>query len=209
MSSLVAGTICVGCLALSGCSSHGKSGPSAPAPTSPAPAGTSSAGTSASSTGSTAAGGTGAVAGRVAVNKSFANPAMGESGTVLAYVRHFPLPASTYRKDPGLHDAEIVLVQVKVQSSTKYYDSFGSGSFSLIDGTGQENGSTSVIDAQMSAAGYAPLKDATDGATTTGWIAFTPGTGATAHLTVEYKGLAATGSDGTAIPARNVKIKLV
>ncbi|MFI0898843.1 hypothetical protein [Streptomyces sp. NPDC020983] len=190
----------------SGDSSDTSSSPSATvsatidAPTTEAPSATASA---------TGAGGDTAAQGKpVAVNKSFTDDVMGEKATVVSYIAGFQPSAASKSKFSALADENVVLVNVKVTASSKYYDTFGADSFYL---TNQSNGidqaSTTILDDDIKAAGYAPLEDAETGKTTTGWIVFTPKKTETA-LVLRYKRLAAKASDGTKITAKNFDIPL-
>ncbi|WP_031516286.1 hypothetical protein [Streptomyces sp. NRRL F-5123] len=190
----------------SGDSSDTTSSPSATAPattdapTTDAPAPTDSA---------TDAGGDTAAQGKpVPVNKSFADDVMGEKATVISYISGFQPSAASKSKFSALEDEYVVLVNVKVTASSKYYDTFGAGSFYL---TNQSNGidqaSTTILDDDIKAAGYTPLEDAETGKSTTGWVVFTPKKDETA-LVLRYKRLAANASDGTKITAKNFDIPL-
>ncbi|KUM97201.1 hypothetical protein AQI95_42065 [Streptomyces yokosukanensis] len=142
------------------------------------------------------------------MNKSFTDDVMGEKATVLKYVSGYQPSAASKTKYSALADEQVVLVEVKVTASSKYYDSFGANSFYL---TGMPNGidqaSTTILDDEVKAAGYPPLPDAETGKTTTGWVVFTPGKG-TKKLVLRYKRLAAKTSSGTSISAKNFDIPL-
>ncbi|MGW2342430.1 DUF4352 domain-containing protein [Streptomyces sp. NPDC001661] len=137
------------------------------------------------------------------VNKSFEDDEMGHKATVLKYVADFQPSAAAKSKFSALENEKVVLVNVKVTASAKYYTSFGSTSFRL---TGMSNGidqaSTTILDDEVKAAGYEPLEDAKTGKTSTGWIVFTPDKD-TQKLVLRYKRLAAKTSDGKSIPAKN------
>ncbi|WP_328465318.1 hypothetical protein [Streptomyces sp. NBC_00448] len=142
------------------------------------------------------------------MNKSFTDDVMGEKATVLKYVSGYQPSAASKSKYSALADEKVVLVNVKVTASSKYYDTFGADSFYL---TGMSNGidqaSTTILDDEIKAAGYPPLPDAETGKTTTGWVVFTP-TKDTTKLVLRYKRLAAKASNGTSITAKNFDIPL-
>jgi hypothetical protein len=144
----------------------------------------------------------------VSVNKSFTDDVMGDKATILKYVSGYQPSAASKGKFSALADEDVILVEVKVTASSKYYDSFGAGSFYL---TGMSNGidqaSTTILDDEVKAAGYLPLPDASTGKTTTGWVVFTPSKGTT-KLVLRYKRLAAKTSDGTSITAKNFDLPL-
>jgi len=144
----------------------------------------------------------------VAVNKSFTDDVKGNKATVLKYVSGYQPSAASKSKYSALANEEVVLVELKVTASSKYYDTFGANSFSL---TGLPNGidqaSTTILDDEVKTAGYPPLPDAQTGKTTTGWVVFTPDKG-TKKLVLRYKRLAAKTSDGTSISAKNFDIPL-
>jgi hypothetical protein len=196
-------------LLLAGCSSSTKND-AKPLPSSvpSLPAGTSPAGTSAIG-GSSAP--TSAPAGAdapIAVNKTITDPLLGDKVVVLKLVRNFPVPA-TY---PAIKDDEIVLVDVTITAGTKYYTSLASGSFRLIpDDTNATGNPTSIAGPEMKTKGYPPLPDAgaSTGKTATGWVAFTLARKGSKSLTLRFERLAAQGSDGTRIPAKNFDLVLV
>ncbi|KIF69566.1 hypothetical protein HY68_14840 [Streptomyces sp. AcH 505] len=137
------------------------------------------------------------------MNKSFTDDVMGEKATVIKYVSGYQPSAAAKSKYSALADEQVVLVNVKVTASAKYYDSFGADSFYLTDTpNGIDQASTSILEDELKKAGYPPLDDAETGKTTTGWVAFTPGTELD-HFVLRYKRLAATTSDGKDIPAKN------
>lgn len=177
---------------------------SAPAP---APSDSSAAGTSGAST-SSSGGDSGSSGSLMSVNKSFTDTVLGEKATVLKYVSGYQPSAASKSAYSALADEEVVLVDVKVTASSKYYDTFGADSFYL---TGLSNGidqaSTTILDDEVKAAGYPPLPDADTGRTTTGWVVFTPDKG-TKKLVLRYKRLAASASDGSSISAKNFDIPL-
>lgn len=144
----------------------------------------------------------------VKVGKSFTDDQMGEKATVISYIEGFQPSAASKAKFSALEDETVVLVQVKVTASSKYYDSFGATSFRL---TGMSNGidqaSTTILDDDIKAAGYEPLEDAHTGKSSTGWIVFTPDNDEKARV-LRYKRLAANASDGTKITAKNFDIPL-
>jgi len=177
---------------------------SAPAP---APSDTSTAGAPSAPASSAGADG-GSSSSPVAVNKSFTDDVMGDKATVLKYVSGYQPSAAAKSKYSVLANEDVILVEMKVTASSKYYDTLGAGSFYL---TGMSNGidlaSTTILDDDIKAAGYPPLPDARTGKTTTGWVAFTPDKG-TKKLTLRYKRLAAKTSSGTSIAAKNFDIPL-
>ncbi|MFH8339850.1 hypothetical protein [Streptomyces sp. AM6-12] len=195
-------------LLLTGCNDDSGSGAgSAP---SPAPSASAAGGSAPSASPSQpAAGSKGAATGTaVPVNKTIDDDVMGEKATVIKYVKDFQPSAAAKAKYAALADEKVVLVDVKVTASSKYYDSFGATSFYL---TGMPNGidqaSTTILDDEIKAAGYPPLKDAETGKTSTGWVAFTPTKDAD-KLVLRYKRLAAKASDGTDITAKNFDVPL-
>ncbi|SEG30109.1 hypothetical protein SAMN05216223_104256 [Actinacidiphila yanglinensis] len=172
-----------------------------------APSDTSAAPTTSATASST--GGAGNSGSPVAVNKSFDDPVLGEKATVLKYVAGYQPSAAAKSKFSALADEDVVLVDVKVTASSKYYDTFGADSFYL---TGMSNGidqaSTTILDDELKSAGYTPLPDAETGKTTTGWVAFTPDKGDAKKLVLRYKRLAAQANDGMSISAKNFDIPL-
>ncbi|MER5438176.1 hypothetical protein [Streptomyces sp. NPDC002790] len=60
---------------------------------------------------------------------------------------------------------------------------------------------------EVEAVGYEPVEDAKAGMSSTGWVVFTPDN-KTQKLVLRYKRLAAKGSDGTAVSAKNFDIPL-
>ena len=214
--------VLAGSLAVSGCSSStsgsgagssasASTGSSTTSTTAPAKAAAPESSGSAVPASSTpaASGPTPAAGVPVAVNKNFAEPNIGESGTVLKYVRNFPVSAASKTKYSTLNDVEVVLVEVTVHSSTKYYDTLGSDSFFLLGNDGERiSENDTVVTADMTAAGYPILKDAENGASSTGWMAVLVDRGFT-QLTLQYYTLAATTSDGSTIPAKKINIRLV
>jgi hypothetical protein len=194
-------------LLLVGCSSSAKSGGDANNASTLPPSTTTTtteAATSAAATTSAAA----APGKPISVGKSFSDPVMGDKGTVLTYLRNFPVSAAAKAKYSALEDEEVVLVQVKVTASSKYYDTLGAGSFYLVGTDGIDDASTTILDDEVKKAGYPTVPDAETGKTTTGWVVFTPDKGA-AHLTLRYKRLAAKPlGGGKEIPAKNFDIAL-
>ncbi|MFJ8956370.1 MULTISPECIES: hypothetical protein [unclassified Streptomyces] len=144
----------------------------------------------------------------VTVNKSFEDDVMGHKATVLKYIDGYQPSAAAKAKFSALESEKVVLVNVKVTASSKYYTSFGATSFRL---TGMSNGidqaSTTILDDEVKKAGYTPLEDAKTGKTSTGWVVFTPDK-ETDKLILRYKRLAAKGSDGTKITAKNFDVPL-
>lgn len=205
---LAGSALLTGCNGDSGSSSGNAAPPSrttsAPAP---APSDSGAAGTSGAST-SSSGGDSGSSGSPVSVNKSFTDNVLGEKATVLKYVSGYEPSAASKSAYSALADEEVVLVDVKVTASSKYYDTFGADSFYL---TGLSNGidqaSTTILDDEVKAAGYPPLPDADTGRTTTGWVVFTPDKG-TKKLVLRYKRLAASASDGSSISAKNFDIPL-
>lgn len=208
---IAAGGLLTACNDDDSSSSADTSSPSASAPadsSSPTsdPAATDSPSPSASDS---AAGGSGGAQGTVVkVGKSFTDDVMGDKGTVIGYIAGYKPSAAMMAKYSVLQDETVVLVNVKVTASSKYYDVFGADSFSL---TQQSNGidqaSTTILDDDIKAAGYPPLEDAETGKTTTGWVVFTPKKTETS-LVLRYKRLAAKTSDGKKITAKNFDIPL-
>jgi len=161
-----------------------------------------------------AAAGTGAGAGAgsttaININKTVTDPVMGEKFTVMKVIPSYPVTTAEKAKYSALEDEKVVLVQLKVTASSKYYDSFGADSFYLVGDPGQgfDDASTTILDDDIKAAGYAPLPDAETGKTTTGWVVFTPKQDK-AHLTLRYKRLAAGTSNGKTISAKNFDVPL-
>ncbi|WP_158713162.1 hypothetical protein [Streptomyces sp. NRRL S-1813] len=207
VAAIVAGSaLLTACNDDSGSSSDNATSPSQTT-SAPAPSDTSAAGTPSTSASAVGAD-SGSSGSPVTVNKSFTDDVMGEKATVLKYVSGYQPSAASKSKYSALADEEVVLVQVKVTASSKYYDSFGAGSFYL---TGMPNGidqaSTTILDDEIKAAGYPPLPDAETGKTTTGWVVFNPGKD-TKKLVLRYKRLAAKTSNGTSISAKNFDIPL-
>lgn len=143
----------------------------------------------------------------IKVDKTVVDPVMGNKFTVLEVIPNYPVPAATKAKYSALEDEDVVLVHLTVTASSKYYDSFGADSFSLVGDHGIDDAATTILDDDIKAAHYPPLPDAETGKTTTGWAVFTPKKGR-AHLTLRYKRLAAGTSDGKTIPAKNFDVKL-
>jgi hypothetical protein len=193
---------------LTGCNSDADS--SANSTPEAAPSASAEAHDSASASPEEQAPGTGEAAAGTAVpvDKTIVDDVMGQKATVIEYVRDFQPSAAARAKFSALENQQVVLVHVKVTAGSKYYTSFGAGSFRL---TGMPNGidqsSTTILDDEVEAAGYPPLQDAKTGKTATGWIVFTPTKDAD-KLVLRYKRLAAQGSDGTAISAKNFDVPL-
>ncbi|WP_225850772.1 hypothetical protein [Streptomyces sp. HPF1205] len=214
VAAMIAGSaLLTACNGDSGSSSDNAASPSqassAPTPSDTGAASTPSASASTSSAAASPAGADSGSSGKpVAVNKAFTDNVMGEKATVLKYVSGYQPSAAAKSKFSALADEEVVLVEVKVTASSKYYDVFGADSFSL---TGMANGiddaSTTILDDEIKAAGYPPLPDAETGKTTTGWVVFTPDKG-TKKLVLRHKRLAAKTSNGTSIPSKNFDIPL-
>lgn len=208
----VAAAVLAGGALLAACNdddSADSSGTSTPSATAPATTDAPTTDAPAPSDSATDAGGDTAAQGKpVTVNKSFTDDVMGEKATVISYISGFQPSAASKGKFSALEDENVVLVNVKVTASAKYYDSFGATSFYL---TNQSNGidqaSTTILDDDIKAAGYTPLEDAKTGKSTTGWIVFTPKKDETA-LVLRYKRLAANASDGTKITAKNFDIPM-
>lgn len=203
----VVAAVVAGSALLTACNND--SGDSADTSTSPSqtasatPGDTGSASATPSASASATGGDSGSSGKPVSVNKSFTDDVMGDKATILKYVTGYQPSASAKAKYSALADEEVVLVEVKVTASSKYYDNFGADSFYL---TGMPNGidqaSTTILDDETKAAGYPPLPDAETGKTTTGWVVFTPGKD-TKKLVLRYKRLAAKASNGTTITAKN------
>ncbi|MEW2625675.1 hypothetical protein [Streptomyces sp. NPDC048106] len=194
---------------LTGCNDDSGAGADVVSSATPSASATSDGSSPAASPSQSAAGDGGAAAGTaVPVNKTINDDVMGEKATIVKYVKDFQPSAAAKAKFSALADENVVLVDVTVTASSKYYDSFGATSFYL---TGMPNGidqaSTTILDDEIKAAGYPPLKDAETGKTSTGWIVFTPTKDAD-KLVLRYKRLAAKGSDGTDIAAKNFDVPL-
>ncbi|MFI5663637.1 hypothetical protein [Streptomyces sp. NPDC051684] len=143
-----------------------------------------------------------------AVNKSINDDVMKQKATVLKYVDGFQPSAAAKAKFSALEDEKVVLVQVKVTASSKYYTSFGPTSFRLTKtANGIDQASTTILDDEVAAAGYPALEDAKTGKSSTGWIVFTPSKDLD-KLVLRYKRLAAKGSDGATIEAKNFDVPL-
>lgn len=213
-------TACLATLLLAACSSstrgsNSQQSSAAGAPTSasqsesasqPEPASPTGASTAAASSSAPAAG-SGSAA--VAVNKTINDTVMGETARIIKYIKGFQPSAAAKAKYSALADEQVVLVDMKVTASSKYYDSLGADAFYLT-GTpdGIDVGSTTILDADIKAAGYPPLQDADTGKTTTGWVVFTPSKQDAGKLVLRYKRLAAGTSDGKTIPAKNFDVPL-
>ncbi|MFI0940533.1 hypothetical protein [Streptomyces sp. NPDC021020] len=207
----VAAAVIAGSALLTACNDDDSSSdaPSSPSATAPATTDAPTTDAPAPTDSATDAGGDTAAQGKpVTVNKSFTDDVMGEKATVISYISGFQPSAASKGKFSALEDENVVLVNVKVTASSKYYDSFGATSFYL---TNQSNGidqaSTTILDDDIKAAGYTPLEDASTGKTTTGWVVFTPKKTETS-LVLRYKRLAANASDGTKITAKNFDIPM-
>lgn len=214
LSSLTAATLLAACSSsTSGTGTAVSSAGSTTATTTPASSAASSTAPSistapsSSAATSTSAAPAGSAAAPLSIGKPFTNKPLGESGEVLAWVPSVPVPSELVSKYAILQDAKVVAVQVRITASSKYYDSAGPDSFALLQDDGTENASTSIFDDTAIGTQYAPLKDAETGKTSTGWVFFTPPKD-TAKPVLEYKGVAAQGSDGSDIPALTVKIPL-
>lgn len=212
----------IACVALAGCGGSGDKTAGAPAvpssapssaaaPTSSAPSSDSSsapASSAPSSAPSSAQASASAKAAKpVKVDKSFNDTVMGDKGTVLEVIRNYQPSAASLSKYSSLADEEVVLVEVKVTSSSKYYDSVGATSFYIEGAPGTNDASTTILDSEIKAKGYKPLPDAEEGKSTSGWIVFTPDKGGK-HLKLDFKRLAAKTSDGKSIPAKDFMIPL-
>jgi len=132
---------------------------------------------------------------------------MGDKGTVLKVLRNYQPSAASKAQYSALAGEEVVLVEVKVTSSSKYYDSVGATSFYIEGAPGTNDAATTILDSEIQAKGYKPLPDADQGKSTTGWIVFTPDKGGK-HLKLDFKRLAAQTSNGKTIPAKDFMIPL-
>ncbi|MGY0490916.1 hypothetical protein [Streptomyces sp. WG-D5] len=196
----------VGSVLLTGCGGGDSDADAKASPSAPADTATASAAPSESAEPAADAAGTDAEP--VDVNKTIEDDVMVQKATVLKYVDGYEPSAAAKAKFSALEDEKVVLVQVKVTASSKYYSSFGSGSFRL---TGMDNGidqtSTTILDDEVKKAGYPPLEDARTGKTSTGWMIFTPPK-ETEKLVLRYKRLAAKASDGTDIKEKTYDVPL-
>jgi len=143
----------------------------------------------------------------VTVNKTITDPVLGLKFDVLKYVANYQPSAAAKAKYSALEDEDVVLVEVKVTVNSQYYVTAGAGDLYL---TGTANGideaSTTILDDELTKAGYPALKDAeTSGPkTSTGWVAFTPKKGLT-KLVLRYDRLA---YNGGKIPAKKFDLRL-
>jgi ABC-type glycerol-3-phosphate transport system substrate-binding protein len=139
------------------------------------------------------------------VDETIQDDAMGDTVKITGVVRDFPATSNTAIAEGG---GEWVLVEIDGTSGEKYSGGL-SGVFSLYTPDGTLAGaSTSIIDADMEAAGFTPFESPDAGEQATGWQAFQVNTRADAYQ-VQYKRLGANviGSDKT-IPTKVWKIDL-
>jgi hypothetical protein len=211
---------CLAATLLAACSSSGGgstsselTNPSTPTspPTSPSLSASTSESTSPNSDATTdqnSSAGTGDAA-PVTVNKTIDDTVLGNKATIIKYISGYQPSAGAKQRYATLADAQVVLVDVKVTASSKYYDTVGAGSFYLT-GTpdGIDQASTTILDDDLKTAGYPPLQDAETGKTTTGWIVFTPHKEDAGKLVLRFKRIAAKTSEGQNIPAKNFDIPL-
>ena len=142
----------------------------------------------------------------VAVDQTITDDVLGHTVLVKSVVRGFPLPDRlTALKDRG---TEVVLVELEATAGTEFSAVVGASTFRVVPDGGQEASSTTVVDQEMTAAGYAPLKDVRTGETGTGWVAFTVEP-ADAPLVLRYKrGAAGVLGSGETIEAQDVDVPL-
>lgn len=106
---------------------------------------------------------------KIAVNGGFTDDVLGDSAKITALVRDFPATSNTTIAEGG---GEWVLVEIDAKAGTKYTGGFR-GPFALLDASGNVVGSpTTVIDADVKAAGYTPFVEADSGKESKGWIVF-------------------------------------
>lgn len=149
-----------------------------------------------------------AAAQTIKVGKSVTDDVMGDTFTVIDYIRGYQPSAAARAKFSALDDEQVVLVHVKVKASTKYYDSFGADSFYLTNtGNDFDQASTTILDDEIKAAGYPPLEDAKTGKSSEGWVVFTPDKKLSTYV-LRYKRLAAGTSTGKTITAKNFDVPL-
>lgn len=184
---------------------------SGPAPaTSAAPTAASAAPTSASAGPTPAsAGPTGTAPKKVPLNATISDPVLGDTITVTGLVRSFPIPTRL----PALQGArELVLVDLTLHAGSKYTGGLSPDAFMIVtaDG-GADNGDTTVVEPEMTKAGYKPLADqgVHSGQSGSGWVAFEVSPLNSPTLTLRYKRDAATviGS-GATIPAKTFNVPL-
>lgn len=139
------------------------------------------------------------------VDETIQDDAMGDTVTITGLVRDFPATSNTAIAEGG---GEWVLVEIDAKSGEKYSGGL-SGVFSLYTPDGTLAGaSTTIIDADMEAAGFTPFESPDAGEQGKGWQAFQVNTRADAYQ-LQYKRLGANviGSDKT-IPTKVWKIDL-
>lgn len=106
-----------------------------------------------------------------------------------------------------------MLVDLTLSAGTKYTGGLSPDAFVVVtaDG-GADNSDTTVVEPEMTRAGYRPLPDngVESGQTAGGWVAFNVSPLDSPKLTLRYKRDAATviGSDAT-IPAKTFDVPLV
>ncbi|MCD7101465.1 hypothetical protein [Pseudoclavibacter sp. 13-3] len=134
---------------------------------------------------------------------------LGEKITVVSYIDGFA-PSQKFRDShSAIADNRFVLVQVTATPSEKYYSAVPASAFSL---TGASNGidasSTTILDDEVAAAGHPIYQQAdTSKGESTGWLVFNVKPDMT-QLTLRYKQLAATTSDGGTIDKKNFDLPL-
>ena len=124
----------------------------------------------------------------ITVNQTIRDDEMGDTIKVQGLVRNFPIPDSL----PNIKGVrELVLLKFTLNAGSKYYRSLSGSDFTVVGDDGSPNSATSSLDAEITAAGYTPLKEVEGGDTGTGWVAFMVSPVNSKALTLRYKRLAA------------------
>lgn len=103
------------------------------------------------------------------VDASLSDPVMGHRFEVAQVVHGFAAPARL----SALTGRQFVLVEVTAVAGEKYYSSLDGTELTIVEpGSAAPSSATSVISAEMTAAGYPPLARVRAGGSGTGWLAF-------------------------------------
>jgi hypothetical protein len=140
---------------------------------------------------------------KLAVDQTIQDDVLGDTIKITGMVRDFQAPSRTNIPDGG---GEWVLLELDTKAGDKFSGGV-QGGFTLYQTDGELAGST-IIDDDMTAAGFTPWETASAGEQTKGWVAFQVNTRADAYQ-LQYKRLAASViGGGDPIPEKIWKIEL-
>lgn len=202
--------IAIASLALAGCASGGSAGDDADAPSPSRSAAASTPTPTPTATEDAAA--DAAPSGAVTVtSEKIVDDQMDHTVQADQVVRDFPWTSA----QSGLadrDDTEQVLVHVAVTAGSKYYSTVDCGTLRVKAHGNTESwtsqGTTTVVESEMQAAGYPPLEAVDQGGSGEGWCAFSV-TDATDTLDLQYVRVAAASNDGTVITAKDFYSEMV